>query len=644
MMLAEVHPRAFDREGWVFEIKLDGYRLLAGRTGGSVQLLSRNGNDLAGSFPEVVAAMADLPGEDLVLDGEVVAMDQRGRPSFQRLQQRGKLAKSLEVGRASRKWPTIFFAFDLLGFAGLDLRPLPLLARKEFLRKLVPGDGTIRYLDHFEGLGVPLFEHAVKLGLEGIVAKKAECAYRGGRSPNWLKIRADQTDDFVVVGYTQPKGSRQGFGALHVGQYVAGRLVYAGRVGTGFNARQLTEVRRELDRLERKTPPCEGPVPPGATEGTIPLRSVPDFRTATWVQPEMVAEVRFKELTDEGYLRQPAFLRFRDDKPPDECVRQIGAPAVSAAPALAPPPKRAPAAHATGRSALKVSNRDKVFWPEDGLTKGDLIDYYGAVAPWLLPYLDQRPVVLTRFPDGIHGKSFFQKDAPDYAREYLRTERMWSAHAERDIDYFVVDGIDGLRYLANMAAIPLHIWASRLPAITHPDWCSLDLDPKDAPFAHVVEVAQAAQSLCQRIGLPAFIKTTGSSGLHVMIPLARQFTHDQARAMGEILAQALVKMVPRVATITRAVNRRGGKVYVDFLQNGHGKLLVSPYSVRPLAGAPVSMPLRWSEVNGALDIRSFTIRNAVDRMRSLGEDPLLPIIATTPDLGSALAALQEELA
>jgi bifunctional non-homologous end joining protein LigD len=637
MMLAEIYPQPFSRAGWLFEIKLDGYRLVVGRSGNQVSVISRNGHDLGDTFPEIVAAVRKLPFEHIVLDGEVVAMDEKGRPSFQRLQQRGQLSRAPDVRRAAEKVSTTFFAFDLLGLEGLDLRPIPLIKRKELLRRVLPEGEAIKYLDHFEGQGEALFQHAVKLGLEGIVAKRAECPYRGGRSPHWRKIRADQSDDFVVVGYTQAKGSRHGFGALLLGQYVGGRLVYAGRVGTGFNAKHLTEVRASLDKLERKTPPCDGPVPPGETESTIPLKSVPDFRTSTWVEPKVVCEVRFKELTEEGYLRQPAFLRFRDDKKPSECVRQFPSVEPSGAPlAIKRLPQR-------DKRVVKVSNRDKIFWPEDGYTKGDLIDYYQAISPWLKPYLERRPVVLTRYPDGIHGKSFFQKDAPDYAPEWVRTERMWSEYAKRDIDYFVVDSVEALLYLANMAAIPLHIWASRLPDIGHPDWCSLDLDPKDAPFAHVVEVAQAAQDLCRRIKLPAFIKTTGSSGLHVMIPLGRQFTHDQARSMGEVLAQALVKKVPKIATTTRAVTKRAGKVYVDYLQNGHGKLLVAPFSVRPIPGAPVSMPLQWSEVNEKLNIRAFTIKNAVARMAKLKKDPLIDILDTRPDLSAALAGLQGEL-
>ena len=655
MMLAEIHERPFNRPGWLFETKLDGYRLVVGRAGKEVSVLSRNGIDLAATFPEIVQAMDALSASNIVLDGEVVAMDEKGRPSFQRLQQRGKLTRAPDVAKAAARFSVLFYAFDLLGLEDLDLRPLPLIRRKKLLHRVLPHTGAVRYLDHFEGEGEALYEHVLKLGLEGIVAKKADAPYRGGRSPNWLKIRADRTDDFVVVGYTQPKGSRHGFGALLLGQYVGGKLVYTGRAGTGFNARHLTEVRAKLDMLERKTPPCAGPVPLGATEGTIPLSSIPDFRTAAWVEPKLVCEVRFKEWTDEGVLRQPAFLRFRDDKKPTECIRQLPTPevAVEKTTQLDKPSPKGKQPLAVESSSpkekqrmepmeVKYSNRNKIFWPEDGYTKGDLIDYYQAISPWLLPYLERRPVVLTRFPDGIHGKSFFQKDAPGHAPEWLRTEKMWSEYAQRDIDYFICDNLPALLYLANMAAIPLHIWASRLPTITHPDWCSLDLDPKDAPFSHVIEVAQAARELCDRIDLPCFIKTTGSSGLHVMIPLARQFTHEQARSLAEVLAQTLVKRLPKIATTTRAVTKRAGKVYLDFLQNGHGKLLVAPFSVRPLPGAPVSMPLRWSEVNGQLDIRAFTIRNAVARMEKLKKDPLIDVIHTEPDLAGALAALQGE--
>ncbi len=289
------------------------------------------------------------------------------------------------------------------------------------------------------------------------------------------------------------------------------------------------------------------------------------------------------------------------------------------------------------------SNLDKVFWPEEGYTKGDLIEYYRAVSPWLLPYLKDRPVVMTRYPDGITGKSFFQKDAPVFAPEWLRTERIWSEDTQRDIDYFVCNDVESLLYLSNLATIPLHVWGSRVTSLERPDWCILDLDPKEAPFTHVVTVAKAVKRLCDDIEWPCFIKTSGSTGLHVLLPLARQCTYEQCRQLGGLLARVIATELPDVATITRQVGKRGGRVYLDYVQNGHGRLLVAPFSVRPLPGAPVSMPLEWREVTPKLDIKKFTIKSAPARMKQLRDDPLLPVLDAQPDLVQALERLHGRL-
>jgi bifunctional non-homologous end joining protein LigD len=294
---------------------------------------------------------------------------------------------------------------------------------------------------------------------------------------------------------------------------------------------------------------------------------------------------------------------------------------------------------AAGERTVRFTNEDKVLWPEDGYTKGDLITYYRTIADWILPYLRDRPVVQTRFPDGIHGKSFFQKDAPEWAPAWLRRETVWSDGSERELSYFIADDSPALEYLANNASIPLHVWSSRIDALELPDWCSLDLDPKGAPFEHVIQVAQAVHRLCERIGLPNYVKTSGSSGLHVLIPLGRQCTHDQAKLLGELLARHIVKHLPDIATIARIVSQREGKVYVDYLQNGHGKLLVAPWCVRPRPGATVSMPLRWSEVKRGLTIDKHTIRTAPRRIARLKEDPMRPVLTDAPDLMAALAAL-----
>jgi bifunctional non-homologous end joining protein LigD len=633
LMLAESRDRAFSGEGWLFELKLDGYRVLAARDG-TPRLLSRNGNDLSATFPEVVRAVRALPLERLLLDGEVVALDDSGRPSFQRLQQRGQLRRPLDIRHAAVQYPVTFFAFDLLAFEDFDLRPLPLSTRKALLKRLLPSAGLIRYLDHFDQDGEVLYEQIQKLGLEGIVAKRADSPYRAGRSAVWLKIRTRRTDDFVVVGFSAPKGSRSGFGALYLGQYVDGALVYTGRAGSGFSGGQLSEVRAMLEDLRRAEPPCTGPLP----------------QEATWVDPSLVCEVEYTEWTEEGLLRQPVFLRFRDDKPPEECIGVLagrGSGAAMQVEGEEEPEVRLQGPGARGapapQSSINFTNLQKVFWPDDGYTKGDLIEYYRSMAPWILPYLADRPVVLTRFPDGIAGKSFFQKDAPGFVPDWIRTERMWSEQAEREIDYFICDDEASLLYLINMGTIPLHVWASRASNLEYPDWCLLDIDPKEAPFSNVVRVAQVAHQLCEEIGLPNLVKSSGSSGLHVLIPLGCQCRYEEARNLGELLARVISAKLPDISTLTRQVSRRGGKVYIDYLQIGAGRLIVAPFSARPLPGAPVSTPLLWSEVNEKLDIRSFTIKNMPDRMERLKRDPLRDLLKLSPDLGTALERLSTRL-
>jgi len=624
-MLAETREQPFSKPGWLFELKLDGYRVRAARQAGEARLVTRNGHDIAPAFPEIARPLAALPYEGLIVDGELVVPDEAGRPSFQRLQNRAKVSRALDVRRGAVESPAVLYVFDVLAFGGYDVRPLPLERRKALLEQIVPRVGPIKYLSHFEKDGEALYEQVVKLGLEGVVAKKADSPYRAGRSPNWLKIRADRTDDFVVVGFTRPKGSRSGFGALDLGAYENGKLVYAGRVGSGFTAAQLKEVSAVLERGVRPAPAFSGPVPqdPGHT----------------WVEPALVVEVRYKEWTDEGLLRQPVFVRFRDDKPVTEIAkkgegrgeRDVEVPAESTSP-ISPLPRE-----------VKFSNLEKVFWPDEGYTKGDLIEYYRAVSQWMMPYLADRPLVLTRFPDGITGKSFFQKDAPEYAQAFVRTVTIWSEDSQRELDYFVCDDQSSLLYIANMAAILLHVWSSRVATLEAPDWCILDLDPKEAPFTDVVTVAKRVRALCDDIGLPTGIKTSGSTGLHVLIPLGRQVTYEQSRTLGGLLARVIAAELPEIATVTRQVQKRDGKVYLDYVQNGHGRLLVAPFSARPLPGAPVSMPLAWSEVTPKLDIRKFTIVNAPARMKKLKDDPLRAVLEGKPDLVSALEKLHARL-
>jgi bifunctional non-homologous end joining protein LigD len=621
LMLAEPEAQAFSRPGWLFEIKYDGYRLLAGAAHGEAVLRSRNGHDLTAAFPELARALRALPYRGVVFDGEVVVHDVSGLPSFQRLQQRARLTRAPDVRRAAVERPAALYVFDLLGFEGWDLRDLPLLERKALARELLPAAGPLRYADHVEETGEAFYAHAVDLGLEGIVAKRADAPYRPGRSSHWLKVRADRTDDFVIVGFTAPRGSREGLGALHLGWFDDDALVYAGRVGSGLRPDLLPALRRQLDALSRPEPIC-GEAPRGAEH--------------RWVQPELVCEVRYKEVTEEGLLRQPVFLRFRDDKPVGDCVRRSEEQSGVATGSPASPGRVESGAP---RAPLSLTNLDKVFWPAEGYTKGDLVDYYRTVAPWMLPYLQDRPLVMTRYPDGIEGKSFFQKDAPVFAPDWVRTEALYSEDAEREVRYFVADDADALAYVANLGTIPIHVWASRVATLEQPDWAIIDLDPKEAPFTAVVSVAQAARSLCAELDLPCCVKTSGSSGLHLLLPLGRRCTHDQARQLAELLARVLVAELPEIATVRRLPAQREGKVYLDYLQNGRGKLLVAPYCVRPLPGAPVSTPLEWREVSPALDIRAFTIRTVPPRLRRKRRDPLRAVLEEQPDLVAILERL-----
>ncbi len=615
VMNAEPCEAPFSRPGWIFEIKYDGYRLVGDAGEGEARLVSRNGNDLTHVFPEVARTLAKLPYRSAVLDGEVVVNDAAGLPSFELIQKRGRLQRHADIARAAVALPATWYAFDLLAFEGYDLRRLPLLERKRLLREVLPTTGPVRYSDHIPERGEAMFRQVVELGLEGVVAKRADSIYVGGRSRSWRKVRMVHTADFAVHGFTEPESGRTGFGALHLAHAHEGAFVYAGRVGTGFSAAQLEALGERLRGLPASEPP-QGAEAAGSGRHR-------------WVSPQFVAEVKYKEVTAAGVLRHPSFLRLRDDKPPEDCL------APTTGKRLAEPP---PPAEAEPERVVHFTNLGKPFWPEDGYAKADLVDYYRQVAPQILPYLADRPVVLTRFPDGIHGKSFFQKNAPEFAPSWIRRVRLYSEGSERDLDYFVADDLESLLYVANSASIPLHIWQSRVAEIGRPDFCVLDLDPKDAAFADVVRIARFLKELCDGIELPTFVKTSGSTGLHVLVPLGRRFTYEQSRNLGQLLALMAVRELADIATVARRPSQREGKVYVDYLQNGHGRLIVAPYCVRPLAGAPVSTPLEWDEVDAGLAIADHNIRTVPERMATR-PDPMRRVLELKPDLATSLGRL-----
>jgi bifunctional non-homologous end joining protein LigD len=618
-MLATLAEKPFSRDGWLFEIKYDGVRVLAARRGDSVELRGRSGQMVTGRYPEVTAALRALPIDRFLIDGEIVALGPDGKPSFQRLQSRMGLTNPRDIERAALQVPVVGVFFDCLALDGHDLRSLPLRARKECLERLLPALGQIRYGDHVATQGEAFFEAASEARLEGIVAKKASSVYQGGRSREWVKIKCQLRQEFVIGGYTDPQGSRPYFGALHIGLYEGGRLGYVSKVGTGFDEAALERLWGALRPMARSTSPFEVGGPSG--------------RGHHWVEPRLVCEVRFTEWTEDGGLRHPTFMGLRADKRPEECQHETP---------LTPPPEEVrplPATAAEDERVVRFSNLDKVFWPAHGYTKGDLIRYYDTVAPLLLPYLENRPLVLTRYPDGIAGKSFFQKDAPDFVPSWVRTERIYSKDSEREIDYFIVNDARTLSYVINLGTIPLHLWSARLGSLDRPDWLILDLDPKGAPFTDVVAVARALHRILEGLRLPSYVKTSGATGLHILLPLGARYSHEESRTFARLLALLVVDAAPEISTIARPIQSRAGKVYVDFGQNGHGRTIVAPYSARPLPGAPVSCPLRWNEVTPSLDPANFTIATLPDRFAKMA-DPLTPVLTASIDMVAVIARME----
>ncbi len=611
LQLAEARPTAFTKDGWGFELKFDGFRLLAERIGGKVRLVLRRGREATRQFPEIVTALEQVPGGDFIIDGELVIQDEHGRPIFQRLLTRGTLTGQREIEAGMRANPAVFFGFDLLMDEGSDLRNLPLRQRKAKLLARVPKLERVLPVEYIEREGEALLEAVRGQELEGIVAKDLSAPYRGGRGPSWQKIALKHVADFAVVGYADD------FNAFYLATWDGLQFVFAGKVGSGITPKIGEMVRPLFEATTVKHPPCIG--------DNIPVEA-----EARWCTPQIVVEVRFKNWPEGLSIREPAFLRFREDKLPTECPT----PNFGHAPSPAP----APSSASGSGSYPKVSNTNKVLFPDDGITKGELVEYYRQVSKWLLPYLENRPLMLTRYPDGIRGKSFFQKGAPLKSPDFVRTIRVRNEEEQRDIDQIVCDDLRTLEWCANLATLPLHIPASRVGSLERADWAVIDFDPKGAPFEDVMTLAKSLHERCERAGLPAFAKTSGANGMHVLIPLAGQLDHEGARQLSELLAQLLVAEHPKISTLERSIPKRQGRVYVDALQNGQGKLIAAPFCVRALPGAPVSMPLEWIELQPGLTARTFTLKNAIERLQKIG-DVMAPVLTTRIDLAAVLPKL-----
>jgi bifunctional non-homologous end joining protein LigD len=607
-MLATLEQAIPRGAGWTFEVKWDGYRALAYVSQGEVRLTSRKGNDLTARFSAVAKEIAKgLKTPDCVLDGEVCALDEQGRSSFSAMQQ-GKAGTQI-----------VYYAFDLLELEGEPLVDLPLSERRKRLERLLDRrNRTARLSEAFDD-GEALFGAAQQQNLEGIIAKRLDSRYAvGRRTRDWLKLKTHGRQEFIIAGYTKGQGRRAGtIGSLVLAVRRGPELEYVGNVGTGFTGEEIEKLLTKLRPLARKEPPFrELPKMPKVRKGDV-----------AWVEPKLVCEVEFAEWTHDGHLRAPSYQGLREDKSAEEVHRER------------------PVAEEiqSGKRTLKLTNLAKVFWPEEGITKGDLLAYYQAVAPVLVPHLKDRPFTMRRYPDGAFGKAFFQKDAPKGMPEWIPTERILvttrdTPRTKRWIDAPLVNDELALLWMVNMGCIDMNAWYSRRDKLDRPDFVLFDLDPSpDVGFEETIQVALLVKEALEAIGLQSFPKTSSADGMHVLVPIERRYTYDDTRRFSEIVAGAIARSYPKLATTQWSKAKRRG-VLIDANQNGEGKTIATAYSVRPRPGAPISTPLRWDEVKRGLDPLAFTIDVVQRRVEQHG-DLFEAVLKSRQRLGDALKAL-----
>jgi bifunctional non-homologous end joining protein LigD len=616
-------------EDWLYEIKWDGVRAVCFLDHGKVHMLARSGSAIDKQYPELSILPHHIKAGQAILDAEIAALDPQGRPSFELLQRRINVAEASTIARLARANPVTLFAFDLLYLDGYDLRHVPLVHRKTLLKQvLIPGD-LIRYSEHFEGHGPEMLEAARQQGLEGVMGKRSQSLYHARRSSDWIKWKVVSSSQFVICGWTE--GDREGFGALVLGIYEGGQLRWAGNVGTGFNRKNLASLRAALKRLS-------------AADASLPKHADLPKRV-NWVRPELVCEIKFAHWTEDGRLRAPVYLGLRTDLSPEQCVRETGVnpegsteaadtsakPAGNAKFASEPPTKKRPKAESSVADPLlppaakelsldidghrlKFTHLDKIFYPAEGYYKRDLLNYYNAVAPLILPHLKDRPLSLKRYPNGIDQPFFFQKNAEGKVPAWVRTE--------------IADGIQSiigkdratLLYLVNLGCIDHNPWMSRVGSLDSPDYVLIDLDPMECPYDKIVEAALWVRKRLDKAGLESYPKTTGGDGMHIFVPLEPVYSFDQVRSFAEALATLAAHERPDLFTTPRALQKRDkGKVYFDWMQIGHGKTISAPYVLRAYPGAPVATPLDWSEVTPKLRPEQFHLGNILPRFHRLGD-------------------------
>ena len=644
-MHAETGSAPFNRPGWAWEPKLDGYRALAFIEGGSVRLRSRRGLDLAEDFPKLVAELGKQQVSDMVLDGEIVAFDEAGKPSFGAMQ-----------NRANGAARAVFYCFDLLAFAGIDLRERPYSDRRRYLAQVLLPSPLVQ-LVHASDDGVALHQAAIASGLEGVVGKRKDSKYEAGRrSGAWLKVKAINSADFVVGGYTKGKGARASLGALLLGYWEGGKLRYASHVGSGFDDRSLAQTKGRLEPLRVNAMPF--------AEKPADLNGVP-----VWVKPQLVAEVKFQNWTDDGHLRAPVFLRLRDDIDPKEVRR--APPTSGQAPAQAQGPveeilRQLDAAKTAltlvvGPHKIRLTHLDRVYWPanpalkQTALTKRDLLRYFAQVSPFILPHLADRPLTMIRMPDGIDGQRFYQKHWEQERPAFVETVTVFSGHKGESHEYLLCNNLPTLLWLAQSGTLEFHVWHSRAApgadaasqavdyassaealdrsVLNYPDYVVFDIDPYiysgDEPpgaepelnttaFEKGKEVAFWLRELLQSMSIEPIVKTSGKTGLHVFVPIRRTIDFDAAREVSEKVGRHLMRAHPKDITLEWSVPKRTGKIFMDYNMNVRGKTLNVAYSPRGAPGAPVSMPLSWDELAAAHPL-DFRLTNAAERLAQTGD-------------------------
>jgi bifunctional non-homologous end joining protein LigD len=628
-MLAKLIDKPFDSDDWLFEIKWDGYRALANIKKGKVKLYSRNGLEFF-KYTQVVEELQKIPF-DAIFDGEVVALDENGIPRFQYLQNfDSDPSRQLQYN-----------VFDIIYFDGHDLSGVPLIKRKELLQQILPENDIIKYSDHITGSGKDFFHEVEKQGLEGIVGKKTDSPYRfNKRSGEWVKIKTSLRQEAIICGYTDPKGGRKYFGSLVLGVYDEdNKLQWIGSSGGGFNDKSLIEIYDKLQDIRQEKSPF--PI-------KISARS-----KVHWVKPKLVCEVSFSEWTGEGSMRHPVFQGLREDKDPKDVKREKEKKTekvIEEASDLPDPPvkkKVSAPKKANGGTTLKIngvtlqiSNPDKILWPDDGITKGELINYYRSVAPFILSHLKGRPQSQHRFPNGIYGNRFYKKNMEDIP-EWASSVKVPSESHGGWINYLVCNDEQTLVYMANLACIELNPWSSKIGSLEYPDWIVIDLDPGESnTFEQVIEAALAVKEVLDKAKIKAYPKTSGSSGIHIYIPMGAQYTYEEGKIFANVIAEMAQHLLPATTSTIRNTQKRGDKIYIDYLQNIMGQTLACVYSARPKPGATVSTPLKWEEVKSGLHPSDFTIKNAPARFKKLG-DIFRPVLTEKLDIAKSLKLLSK---